>query len=93
MLCNITVIYLPNSPTYCIATLPWETLDVARKVKVTGQKLHVDAQKLMPYRCQEAQASFSSILALRLIADLLSQRRTDAADAVIHSFRLSLIHI
>jgi len=37
----------------------------------------------MPYLCQDAQASFSSILALRL---LLLWHHVDAADAAIHSF-------
>jgi len=35
-------------------------------------KLHVDAQKLMPYLCHDAQASFSSILALRLMAVIIA---------------------
>jgi len=34
-------------------------------------KLHVDAQKLMPYPCQDERASFSSILALRLMAAII----------------------
>ena len=47
-----------------VATLPWKTLDVARKVwqgEVTR-----GCKKLMPYLCQDAQDSFSLILALRL---------------------------
>jgi len=35
-------------------------------------KLHMDAQKLMPYLCQDAQASFSSILTLRLMAVIIT---------------------
>ena len=35
-------------------------------------KLHVDAQKLMPYLCQDARASFSSILALGLMALIIA---------------------
>jgi len=35
-------------------------------------KLHVDAQKLMPYLCQDTQASFSPILTLILVAVIIA---------------------
>jgi len=70
LMCNITVIYLSTSPTYCRYTT-LENIGHSSK-GLTRQKSHVDAQKLMPYLCQDARASFSSILALRLITIIIA---------------------
>ena len=52
---------LPTSPTYyCYTTL--------ENTGYSSKGLRVDAQKLMPYLCQEARALFSLISALRLMA-------------------------
>ena len=53
LICNITIIYLPTSPTYCCYTSMGNTGCSSKGL--TGQSY---AQKLMPYLCQDAQASF-----------------------------------
>jgi len=81
-MCNITIIYLPTSPMCCFYT----TLGNTGR-RYDRAKLHVDAQKLMPF-CQDAQAAFSSILALRSMAVIIATSYwcSSLADAAIHSF-------
>ena len=68
-MCNLTAIYLPPH-LRTVATLPWETFDIARKIwqgKVTHGCTTTDA-----LFCHDARASFSSILALRLMAVIIA---------------------
>jgi len=81
--------YLFSHLTYCaVATLPWETLDklIAGKVWHRAKSHNVDAQKLMPYLCKDARASFSSIPALRLMVVIIAISYW-CSRCCIHSFR------
>ena len=69
LMCNIAIIYLPTSTTYCSST----TLgNMGYSSKGLAGQSHVDARKLMLYLCQDAWALFSSILALRLMAVIIT---------------------
>ena len=69
---NITVLYLPTSPTYCCYTTLRNI--VCSSKGLTGQDYTEYAQKLMPYlsQDQEARALLSSILVLRLMAVIIA---------------------
>ena len=53
-------------------------------------KLHVDTQKLMSYLCKDARASFSSILALRLMAIIIATSYWCSIDVAIHSLHCTV---
>ena len=78
LMCNITVCYLPTSPTYCC----YITLG-------NRATLHVDAQKLMPYLCQDARASFSSVMELILMAVIIML--SNSCSRCCHPFVLWLV--